>query len=508
MPHVFSRGLELADVVLASGLLHRSLAVIHELNVEFSTKKNIRTNSSSPLVAYKTCDENCWPLSTCDQQKQVSNYTFSVGVAGPSSVLSPTLEPNPPEFNFLQIKDSSFSINEEAIKLFRFLSQECADLFQLKDPASKALIITGLSEGGWVASLYCLWLRSGWYARFLHVVSDGDLIPHTFVSSTANNSYKPFGTFLVCSSSPSACACFEDPDSVLSVLVATGGSFDQMIVSNSKVEKLLEDLTRQMIVSTSNGVSQIQGSRGNPLRAGIILRLDAIGVTRTQRHLPQKKKTLIRDMESRERKNYHEHVKRISETIKKLAEMFITMVHHLRFLIIILTYYYHNHPKKKRVHESLTKFWEDAVKIAETMPTRNSLPTRLLCLIYRGANYMKMVEPLAIADHYKRSKISYRKEGRSKHYKLLETWQDELYRGEYRRKLDTRNTAASMTQDSCFWADNREAMGGLEESHIQKLEKFEDHVMGLIDGLAVSPEIFLECTFMEWWKEYQTIPEP
>ncbi|KAJ4961132.1 hypothetical protein NE237_021042 [Protea cynaroides] len=578
----FSCGLELADVLLGSGLLHRSLAVIHELNVEYST--NV---SSSPLVAYKTCDENKFQI-----------IAFNVGVAGGSSVLSPTLEPNPPEFNFLQIKNSSFSINKEAIKLFRSLSQEYANLFQSKDPASKALIITGLSEGGWVASLYCLWLlyhinqsddklpicitfgspllgnyglrkaiqsRSGWYPRFLHIVSNGDFIPRTFLSSTANNIYKPFGTFLVCSSSSSACACFEDPDSVLSVLAATGGSFDQMlklvdygnllqditdqmIVSNSEgvsqphglsqmpkltdYEKLLEDLTHQMIVSNSNGVSQIHGSRGDPLRAGIILRLDAIGITRTQEH--KEEDGLITDMESRERKNYHDHAKRISETIKKLVEMKINLAHlewykKISSIDVPMSYYdcYKKKPFCRDIHvvkyvRALTKFWEDEVKEAETKPTRlgTSLPTRLLCLIYGGTNYMKMVEPLHIADHYKRSRTSYRKEGRSKHYKLLETWQDELDKGGYRRKSDIRDRTATMTQDSCFWADvedaiiltkslkNAKAVGGPEESHIQKLKKFEDHMMSLIDGLAVSPEIFLEeSTFMEWWKEYQTIPE-
>ncbi|KAJ4969990.1 hypothetical protein NE237_003089 [Protea cynaroides] len=131
----------------------------------------------------------------------------------------------------------------------------------LKNP-SKPLIITRHSEGGWLAFLYYLWLfyninpsydkaipiritfgspllgddglyraiqsRLGWYPQFLHVVSDGDLIRGTFVSSSANNSYKPFGTFIVCSSSSKACACFEDPDSVLNVLAATVESFQML----------------------------------------------------------------------------------------------------------------------------------------------------------------------------------------------------------------------------------------------------------------------------------------
>ncbi|KAJ4960954.1 hypothetical protein NE237_020864 [Protea cynaroides] len=545
--NVFSCGLQSADLMLGSGLLHRSLEVIHELDVD-SKKKNIRTNSSSPLFAYKTCDANKFQI-----------IAFSVGVAGRSSVLSsPTLEPNPPEFNFLRIKNSPFSINEEAIKLFRSLSQD-ADLFQLKNP-SKPLIITGHSEGGWIASLYCLWLlynisqsndklpicitfgspllgddglcraiqsRSGWYPRFLHVVSDGDLIPRTFLSSTANNSYKPFGTFLVCSSSSKACACFEDPDSVLSVLVATGGSFQMLKLMD--YGNLLQDITDQMMVFNSNGVSQLHGSRGDPLRAGIILCLDAIGVTRAQEHMEED--DLITEMERQERKIYREHVKRISETDRRLNEMKVNLARLEWYKKISSTelpmgYYdcYKKKPFWRDIHvvkysRALTKYWKDVVNEAETNPPKlgTPLPTRLL---YGGANYRKMVEPLDIADHYKQSNTSYRKEGRSKHYKLLETWQHEMERGGYTRKSDSRDRAATMTQDSCFWADvedaiiltnslkNGEAVGGPEESHIQKLEKFEDHMMSLIDGLAVSPEIFLEkSTLMQWWKEYQKIPD-
>ena len=53
-----------------------------------------------------------------------------------------------------------------------------------------------------------------WNSCFLHVVYDQDPIPRVLI-----NGYKPFGTFLLCSEL--GCSCFEDPQTILELLMAT-----------------------------------------------------------------------------------------------------------------------------------------------------------------------------------------------------------------------------------------------------------------------------------------------
>ena len=110
---------------------------------------------------------------------------------------------------------------------------------------SKPLIITGNSLRGSVATLFALSLLekcnfsntkrplcitfgspligdeglqlaisnySAWNSCFLHVVSDQDPVPRVLI-----NGYKPFGTFLLCSEL--GCSCFEDPQTILELLM-------------------------------------------------------------------------------------------------------------------------------------------------------------------------------------------------------------------------------------------------------------------------------------------------
>ncbi|XP_039165168.1 senescence-associated carboxylesterase 101-like [Eucalyptus grandis] len=168
----------------------------------------------------------------------------------------------------------------------------------------------------------------------------------------------------------------------------------------------------------------------------------------------------------------------------------------------------------------LTNYWEHLVNEAEKKP--HLLGTRLRShWLYGGTNYRRIVEPLDIAEHYKRGRKDYIKQGRSKHYILLEKWlkhQEENGReraGHLNSKLE--NIESCVTEDLCFWARVEEAIrscrlldsrGSLDGSEREKLVKFKEDVVALIKDYAVSPDIFLEkSSYMQWWREYVEILE-
>ncbi|GKF49548.1 hypothetical protein Tco_0142799, partial [Tanacetum coccineum] len=94
------------------------------------------------------------------------------------------------------------------------------------------------------------------------------------------------------------------------------------------------------------------------------------------------------------------------------------------------------------------------------------------------------------------------------HYKLLEKWLNE------HKSEGKRCRAASLTEDSCFWAHVEEALislrnlmnGGSSKNVaniIQGLEEFEAYLMHAIKEFMVSPDIFVvESSLMKWWNEY------
>lgn len=181
-------------------------------------------------------------------------------------------------------------------------------MYLLQIDISKPLLITGYSLGGSIASLFTLWLldtvyskpfkrpicitfgspllgdihfqkaiseRSSWPSCFIHLVSNQDPIPKLFISL-----YKPFGSFLFCSES--GCAHFDQPESVFELMVAMSSeSVGNIDLTNMQInyELVLESLKKNAICQ---GISKLGNSAVNPLRVGLTLQLEAIGVIKTQ----------------------------------------------------------------------------------------------------------------------------------------------------------------------------------------------------------------------------------
>ncbi|CAN6479128.1 unnamed protein product [Victoria cruziana] len=165
----------------------------------------------------------------------------------------------------------------------------------------------------------------------------------------------------------------------------------------------------------------------------------------------------------------------------------------------------------------LSNYWKEKVKEAENKP---QLPDARMSVrwLYGGVTYKRMVEPLEIADHYRKTGRSDYMAKRPRHYELLDKWHEEDDRKNRKVKRKTEK-GASLTDDSCFWAHVEEAALWLNELKKQgrgktdelwiKLREFEGYVMKLVDNYELSTEAFLDnSSFMEWWMEYEKELEP
>ena len=177
--------------------------------------------------------------------------------------------------------------------------------------SSKPLIITGNSLGGSVASLctislletlkfsttkrpFCITFGSpligdeclqnaisrypAWNSCFLHVVSDQDPVPRVLI-----NGYKPFGTFLLCSEL--GCSSFEDPQTILELLMATYSGSPENQDPNKVFESygtFVEHLNRKVLCKDTTDHESLTDWTTTPLRAGIITKLAAIGLVQSQ----------------------------------------------------------------------------------------------------------------------------------------------------------------------------------------------------------------------------------
>ncbi|MFS7970670.1 putative carboxylesterase [Helianthus anomalus] len=426
--------------------------------------------------------------------------------------------------------NSSFSINKAAVELFQQLGDDLKELEHKH--INSSLIITGSGLGGYLAILSTLRLhhaidveesngskktkrpicitfgspligdkdfksaideRPQWKSSFLNVVARKDPIASFFSSESR---YKPFGTFLFCVESGGH-AAFEDQDSILPVLEAMKSSNDD----NTQVY----DYTKVLYL----GSYELDEFNLNSLRAGIKLQLKEVDV------LSDIKNDDIGKMENQAKKNPYEPTKKLNEMKISLTYMEWYMTGQKRKGC---GYYdgYKNPKTREEIvgqqeilkHQGrLNQYWKDIVVEKDRMPQKEGAKLRKRWL-WGGNNYRRIVEPLDIADYYKKGNVKYI-ENRPNHYKLLEKWLDEDK--DSNSSEVTRNKAASLTEDSCFWARVEEALillrnmvNGGSINADKELEEFEAYVMREIESYAVSPDIFLKgSSLMTWWNGYK-----
>ncbi|XP_065878743.1 senescence-associated carboxylesterase 101 [Euphorbia lathyris] len=566
---IFPSGLELANLAVNSNLLNLSLAAISTLQAEInpfqhqslSLKWRVYSQSNFVIVAFVT-SPSC-PIHHLQQAlDMVSSETMK--------------QDNFNLFDFLCSKGSpSFSINRAAITLFY---QHLGDLSHIKNQlvdlsgkllVENPLIITGNSLAGSVASLFNLWLLdsinqptktkrplcitfgsplignlglqkaisecSSWNSCFLSVAANQDPIPCLFASEKTIL-YKPFGAFLLCSELGSTCV--DDPDQVTLFLEAMGLQSRLTQLGEEQLMSyygnIVENLKTRLILKGN----PVLGSpaAADPLQAGIILQLEAIGYRRIQQHEHEHENLIMKLREKEQRCRFYR--RKALDPSRKLNEIKIKMAYLEWYKKTCkakkIGYYdsHKNHLCNKHVSPTdidvtkhkkfLSRYWIDMVEEAEKKPQKEGAFIRMTWLL-AGTNYRRMVEPLDVAEHYANGKRNYEAEGRSKHYVLLEKWQKESAEISTTdalppSKKKKQNVGGNLTEDSCFWAKVEEGIASREvlkdagcdsrakESSMQYLIELEQYVMEQIKNYAVSPEIFLGgSSFMQWWDGYKDI---
>ncbi|KAI9120795.1 hypothetical protein K1719_007828 [Acacia pycnantha] len=522
---LFSSGFETASVVASSGLLFPPWNLIADPNSETHGNDNLfwkkgRHGSDGTIIAFGTTQNHVQPdlLPSKDMMKNPFKFLCS--------------EKNP-----------SFKLNESVMSLFND-NLERLRLLKSEIDLKKPVIVTGHGVGGSIASLFTLWLiekmvssdkgpqdklplcitfgspligdkslqeaiarSSNWNSCFLHVVCPRDPPLSTFIS---NASYRPFGTFLLCSDH--GCTCSENPDSILRL-------FNEMSTLNQGLQiqgygNIVERLTSKSIWKDSD----VPDIRQNLLQVSFALQLKALGFSQTcQNNLVE---DLARhEVSLNERKRFIPH--------EKLDKMKRNMAYLEWYKRICKNggkgYYdcyknqlFHRDRLAKTCVEFLTDYWKKMVEEVEMQPQKEGATFRTRWL-YAGTNYRRMVEPLDIAQYYKDGGRDYINKGRSEHYKQLQKWQEEDKKPE---QINQRNVQSLLTIDSCFWAHVEEALNSLlkckaawftaeeKKEATTKLDAFEDYVYGLLKNYSVSPEILLGgCRYMEWWNEYTRFKE-
>ncbi|KAG5081975.1 hypothetical protein JHK84_052013 [Glycine max] len=552
---LFSSGFELASSVTSSVLLHRSW------NVITSRYAGIVTNVGEG-VSWKVYREPGSDLTIIAFEVKLDFSNLQAGLVSSNTLR----ENNFHHFEFLCTKkDPFFSVNKTAISLF---SENYEKLDQLKSEinSSTKLIVTGHGLGGAVASLFTISLlnsigsgknrplcitfgspligdkklqqaisrSSNWNSCFLHVVSLKDPLPTLFITNYSSSpavltpetsGYMPFGTFFLCSDANST--CFENPDSILELLIAMGSIHTQnQGFQSSDYGNIVEKLNDKVICKFFSTRVENMAHAGSALESSISLQLQALALTP---HLQQQNidtNTLETKIKIQEQKFIlHRRIKNF-DPAKKLNVVKLCMSQ---------LEWYKKETKNQRIgyydsyknmnspwdydviqfHKRLTNYWEKMVEEVEMKPQKEGAAFRTRWL-YAGTNYRRMVEPLAVAQYYREGGIDYVTQNRSKHFVRLEEWLNEGTKKATSDLSSTskKNVEALLTFDSCFWAHVEEALLSCKELKVvrekeetlKKLVIFEEYVYGLVKNYAVSPEIFLaQSSYMCWWNEYKAI---
>ncbi|KAF8106232.1 hypothetical protein N665_0145s0046 [Sinapis alba] len=492
---------EVGKLVLSSGLLERSWSKISKINESVQ-------QSNDSAIEFKVYREATFVFVVFAAPPVCTDASLNSG-----STLVPDVKSQDANmFSFLcSEKTPSFSLHTHVLQLFASVAKS-SSLIDLKSEllkSKKPVIITGAALGGSIASLFTLWLLEDVKPNLKRPLCItfgspfiGDAKLQQILENSVRNScflhvadttqtpiittgFEPFGTYLIYNDS--GCVCIDDPKAVIELLL--GGNKD--LEGGRDYGNVLKSFDRSSMVD-----------------AGL----------------------MIGDVIINGMKNRAEEKKQRFDQLKKLDKIKISMAHiewyKKESKKVKIVYYDQFKNQPVFVYETLRRemndYWETVVQEVEKMPQSeksnlkkqsSSMKAFKKRCLYSGNNYRRLMEPLEIAKYYLEGNKEYRTTGRPHHYVMLEKWFKQAELKEPPRGKET-DLSELLTFDSCFWSEVEEALiaikclktqDGEGEVLVRKLVKFEEYVWEMIRKREVSPEIFLESSFMTWWKEYKEI---
>ncbi|KAF3778870.1 EDS1B protein [Nymphaea thermarum] len=565
-PQLFNGGNEMAKLMLSTGVLQKGWNCVTELQKQqpphpFSVNHFPRFT----IVAFSSS-----AAPVLDEAQGRLDRSLELLDENSSSPLA-----------FLVTRDNTqISIHRSSHSAFlQFLLNE--DLktqlkeLQLKKPGNQKqtqLILVGRSLGGSVAALFALWLLKNQSERrdaqiitpicitygspfigdaglqraiskveklkshFWHVVGDEDVVPRAFVVPRlasqvvpgAPAEFKPFGTYFLCSRF--GCTCIDHPDSVLDLLQISFPNLGDVDPAQLHVQEYDYGAVLQQLKGKIKKKSNAQAQGNSSIQIGLSLQLQALGIIAHEHqrcfNVKQGAAQLLIEMECREtvvdirRKGAQNPNKKFNDAKKQMA---------------LLEWYmkrceegemdYYDCFKERSAERDydvinfkniLNRYWKEKVEEAENNPQTSDVPLRDRFL-FSGTTYRLMVEPLDIADYYRKPRNrDYMNKKRAPHYVTLEKWHEDSLKSKKEEPKEMK--AKTLTEDSCFWAHVEEAAlmvkelkGRREKGDMEldvlrnELKNFEGYVWKLISNFSLSTTVFSEnSSFMKWWKQYES----
>nr|ABR16032.1 unknown [Picea sitchensis] len=396
--------------------------------------------------------------------------------------------------------------------------------------------------------------RENWGGNFCHVVSKHDIVPRMLLApfeSIANpfttvfgywqgknvpdsliqdasrtllnhvlvspsSPYRPFGTYMFCSSN--GAACIENAQTVLEMLHLTmqsqHTSFEEIaqacILEHIRYDSVLEEGRQNSI----RGIRIAKSNSESSYEIGISSQLEAIGVGAQNDHA-QSALLKAGELENEYNENVETLAIKLSVRQSSMAEL---EWYKERCEKEDGSTYYDSFKKQdmKDIHANLVRvklaeFWDEIMEKwgGHELPSDFQSQNKW---INAGNTYRRLVEPLDIAHYYLTTKTnkSYFSDGRPNRHKVLQEWMEAKEKTRSSRRQRTRTKPASLTENSCFWASVEEAvkdLNNLNNGQIQKLqslEKFERDVTTMVNALSIASDVFLEgSSFMMWWEDWK-----
>eukprot|EP00253_Pinus_taeda_P032539 PITA_32539 len=404
--------------------------------------------------------------------------------------------------------------------------------------------------------------RENWRGNFCHVVSQHDIVPRMLLAPiesiakpftticsywqginvpdsliqdaartllnqifvSPSTPYRPFGTYMLCSSN--GAACIQNTQTVLEMLSLTmpsqQTSFDEIVQACLSEHIRYDSVLEEVLQNSIRGIRSIENSNSeSPYEMGILLQLEAIGVGAQNDHAQL---ALRKAGETEERYNTNVDKLAIELSLKQSS-----MAELEWYKESCEDGYYDNfkNQDRKGIHADINRvklagFWDEIIEKWEGHELPSDFESQNKW-INAGNTYRKLVEPLDIAYYYRNNRNgNYLSDGRPKRHKVLQEWMEakektRSSRGSSRGQR-SRGKPASLTEDSCFWAYVEEAWKALENlkqgqhQSLQSLEEFERYVTTMNDALKISADVLFEGSrFMTWkaeWEKYKREHSP